>query len=443
MAISDIIKYEGDNTTFIWKHPTEDFNTTTQLIVHESQEAIFFANGQALDLFGAGRHTLETSNIPLIRNAFNLVTGGQMPFHCEVYFINKVEQLAIKWGTNSKVQYLDPVYGFPLSIGASGEMSLRGDDSRKLLVKVVGTETVLTREHISEYFRMFLNARIKSYIAQEMKAKSISIFEVDARLVEFSDDVQTMLTQDFSDYGVALEKFFVTTIAKPDGDLQYEQFKELHFRQYADVKDAQIRQNVGMIEQETEAKKTVIEASATAQKRQIEGYDYRTERSYDVAEKVAQNEGVGEFASAGIGLGMMGGVGLGFGAAVANTTKGAMGPIIAGGNPMASPPTGSGNPPSPVDIESSPPGAAAVPPVNTSPDAPDVVQVCMNCGERLSSGAVFCMKCGSKVKIPQVTYCANCGAETPPGGNFCIKCGTPVGQAPSGQSDTGREKEEE
>ena len=64
--IADVIKYEGDNTTFIWKHPCEDFNSLTQLIVHESQEAIFMMNGQALDLFGPGRYTLETQNIPLI-----------------------------------------------------------------------------------------------------------------------------------------------------------------------------------------------------------------------------------------------------------------------------------------------------------------------------------------------------------------------------------------
>ena len=57
--IAEIIKYEGDNSTFIWKHPSEDFNSLTQLIVHESQEAIFFMNGQALDLFGPGRYTLE------------------------------------------------------------------------------------------------------------------------------------------------------------------------------------------------------------------------------------------------------------------------------------------------------------------------------------------------------------------------------------------------
>ena len=55
MAIADIIKYEGNNTTFVWKHPAEDFNCLTQLIVHESQEAVFFMNGQAQDVFGPGR----------------------------------------------------------------------------------------------------------------------------------------------------------------------------------------------------------------------------------------------------------------------------------------------------------------------------------------------------------------------------------------------------
>ena len=97
--ISQIIRYEGDNSTFIWKHPCEDFNTTTQLIVHESQEAVFFMNGQALDSFGPGRHTLETQNIPLIKKFINIPTDGKTPFHCEVYFINLTEQMAIRWGT--------------------------------------------------------------------------------------------------------------------------------------------------------------------------------------------------------------------------------------------------------------------------------------------------------------------------------------------------------
>lgn len=101
--IVQVIKYEGDNNTFIWKHPREDFNLGSQLIVHESQEAIFFMNGQALDLFGPGRYTPNTQNIPLIGGAVKLVTDGETPFHCEVYFINKTEQMGIKWGTDSKV----------------------------------------------------------------------------------------------------------------------------------------------------------------------------------------------------------------------------------------------------------------------------------------------------------------------------------------------------
>ena len=121
--IAEVIKYEGDNTTFIWKSPLEDFNSMTQLIVHESQEAIFFMNGQALDLFGPGRYTLETQNVPMLGKFLNRVTGDQTPFHCEVYFINKTEQMAIKWGTDSRVEYMDPQYGFMLSIGACGEMT--------------------------------------------------------------------------------------------------------------------------------------------------------------------------------------------------------------------------------------------------------------------------------------------------------------------------------
>jgi len=81
------------------EHPCEDFNSLTQLIVHESQEAIFMMNGQALDLFGPGRETLETQNIPKIGKFLNRATGDTTPFHCEVYFVNKTVQMGIKWGT--------------------------------------------------------------------------------------------------------------------------------------------------------------------------------------------------------------------------------------------------------------------------------------------------------------------------------------------------------
>lgn len=327
--IADIIKYEGDNSTFIWKHPCEDFNYLTQLIVHESQEAIFFMNGQALDMFGAGRYTLETQNIPLIGKVLNKATDDKTPFHCEVYFINKTEQMNIKWGTDSRVQYIEPTYGFPLSIGASGEMSLRAEDSRKLLLKLVGTESYLGQQQLTNYFRSFLMTRVKTYIAQVMKTNSINIFEIDENLTIFSNAIKNLLVGDFADYGVSLEQFFVTTILKPDGDRQYEKFKELHFRQYSDIAEAKLKQQTDLIYAETEAQKTIIDSKAQATKRAQEGYTYQQERGFDVAEKVAQNEAVGEFTNMGVGFGTMAGVGGAVGGMVGGMMNDAMGTATA------------------------------------------------------------------------------------------------------------------
>jgi len=386
MPIAEVIKYEGDNSTFVWKHPAEDFNTNSQLIVHESQEAIFFLNGQPMDLFGSGRYTLETANIPILQKIKNLPTSGVSPFHCEVYFVNKVEQMAIRWGTDSKIQYMEPTYGFPLAIGANGEMSLRVSDSKRLLVNLVGTECNLSQERLVSYFKAFLMTKVKTYIAQVMKKSAINIFEIDEHLIEFSDELKKHLQPDFDAYGVALERFFVTSVAKPDGSQQYEKFKELYFRQYADVAEARLRQQVQIIDQETETRKMVVEAQGIAQKRSIEGYTYQQERGFDVAEKVAENEGTGNFSSAGIGLGMIAGVSGAVGNAVGNTFNTA----ISGMN-------------SPI-VENQP-----------------LQKFCDNCGASIAPGVMFCEECGSSV-IPQPS-CLRCGYIYERPGKFCPKCG--------------------
>ena len=327
MNIAEVIKYEGDNSTFIWKHPSEDFNSFTQLIVHESQEAIFFMNGQALDSFGPGRHTLETQNIPKIGKLFNRTTNNETPFHCEVYFINKTEQMSIRWGTDSQVQYMEPTYRFPISLGASGEMSLRVDNGRKLLLKLVGTESVLSQSKLVTYFKAFLMTRIKPYIASYMRSNAVSIFELDEHLMTFSNVLKEQLAPDFLDYGISLERFFVTNVVKPDGESSYERFKKLFFDQSIGIQEERLQQQRELIRQETASKKAVMQSAARAQSRQQEGYTYQQERGFDVAQDLARNEGVGNFTNAGIGLGMMAGVGGGMGAAVANLTTQAMSPI--------------------------------------------------------------------------------------------------------------------
>ena len=399
-AIAQVIKYEGDNTTFVWKHPTEDFNTTTQLIVHQSQEAIFFMNGEALDLFGAGRHTLETQNIPMIRKIINIPTGGVTPFHSEVYFINKTEQMAIKWGTDSKVQFVEPTYKFPLQIGASGEMSLRIEDARKFLIKLVGTVRGFTQEELMKYFRAILMTKVKSYIVQIIQDQKINIFEIDAHLTQFSDDIKARLEQEFLDYGVALERFFVTNIVKPDGDPIYENFRQLFFRSFADIRDAEIRQQVGVIDETTMAKRVVIESQGIAQKRNIEGYTYQQERSFDVSEKLAENEGAGNFSSAGIGLGMMTGVGGVVGGTVGTIFQGAMEPML---NPQ---------PPNQAVAGQSVPGHPEQQPV----------AFCENCGHQFTGGMMFCDECGVPLQVKPT--CRVCGFVFERASKFCPKCGT-------------------
>lgn len=387
MKIAEVLKYEGDNSTFIWKHPSEDFNSLTQLIVHESQEAVFFMNGQALDLFGPGRYTLETQNIPKIGKFFNRVLGDQTPFHCEVYFINKAEQMAIKWGTDSKVQYIDPTYGFPISIGASGEMSLRAEDSRKLLLKLVGTESYLGQQKLVSFFRAFLMTRVKTYIAQIMKMNAINIFEIDENLVMFSESLHTLLIPDFEDYGVSLERFLVTNIVKPDGDRQYERFKELHFRQYADIAEAKLHQQTDLIQAQTEAQKIVIDSQAQATKRVQEGYTYAQERGFDVAQDVAKNQAIGQFTNMGVGFGTMAGVGGAIGGLVGNAVTGAM---------------------------------------KQEQNTAETIRFCENCGAKLIPGMMFCEECGTPVPAG-IEKCTNCGYVFERPGKFCPKCGTKRG----------------
>lgn len=383
--VADVIKYEGDNSTFIWKHPCEDFNSFTQLIVHESQEAVFFMNGQALDIFGAGRYTLETQNIPKLGKILNRTTGDKTPFHCEVYFINKAEQMAIKWGTDSKVQFIEPTYGFPISIGASGEMSLRADDSKKLLLKLVGTENDLSQTKLVQYFRAILMTKVKSYLAQTIKSQKIDIFEIDEKLQELSITLNEILRPDFEDYGVALEKFFITTIVKPDDDAQYEKFKSLHFRQYADIAEAKLRQQVSIINEQTKAQQTIIESQAMATKRAQEGYTYQQERGFDVAEGFANNEGVGQFTNMGVGLGMMTGVG------------GTMAGVVGGAVNNA---------------------------LNGTQQSKEKASnaFCEHCGAKLVDGSTFCEECGTPV-VKSSDVCKNCGYKFERTGKFCPKCG--------------------
>lgn len=261
-----VIKYEGDNQTFVWKHPIEDFNTGSQLLVHESQEAIFFLNGQALDLFGPGKYTLETESMPVLKKVYDLPTGNQNPFHAEVYFINKTVQMSIKWGTDSRVRFIEPNTGLPLDIGASGELNLQVSDSRKLLVKLVGTMGGIAydgdgknfSQSLRNCFRPLISTTVKSNLAAEIKNEKINILEIDERLELLSVALGRKISAGFEEYGLTVPQFYVTNVALPEDDPNFKKIRSLISAAYFGVREKEVETDI-----EIARRKKVLEQQAT------------------------------------------------------------------------------------------------------------------------------------------------------------------------------------
>lgn len=233
--LASVIKYEGNNSVFVWKSPIEDFRYGSQLIVHESQEAIFFKDGQALDLFGPGRYTLETQQLPLLDKAYILPTGGEGTFHSQVYFINKTVQMAVKWGTPDKLRFIDPLTGVPLQIGASGTLNLLVSNSRKLLIKLVGTMKGIAWEDGNEFaqslsvsFRPLISNEVKIELSKILADEAIDILEIDAYLELISKRLHKRLAPSFEEYGLTIPQFYVTNIVLPEDDPNFKRIRDLH-----------------------------------------------------------------------------------------------------------------------------------------------------------------------------------------------------------------------
>lgn len=432
-GLASIIKYEGDNETLVWKHPIEDFNLGSQLIVHESQEAIFFRDGQALDLFGAGRYTLETQQLPILEKLYHLPTDTEGTFHSEVYYINMATQMGVKWGTDSKVRLFDPASGLHVELGASGEFNIRVINSRKLLLKLVGTtgelrQDVLLGNNGKGLFRSMVMTQVKSHLAAAIRENSISVLEIDERLMELSEALRDKINPRLSEYGLELPEFYISRVVTPDDDPNFRKMKEQYAEQYLKVRDEQIRRNVAQaaaerktVEAQTEAQMKIIgaqgdaealkiqkqaeaeayrmQAAAEAEEMRMKGYTYQQETARQVGLEAMQNgitgglggnaNGLGDIASLGVTLGAMG--------SVVNMAKDALNPVMDSATQM---------------------GQAIGSAV--SADAWD----CMECGQKNIS-TKFCPECGAKKPEPKKADtwdCPNCGNKNIMG-KFCGECG--------------------
>lgn len=226
MAIVDVVKHDGNADIFAWKYPNQELGTWTQLIVNESQEAILFKGGQALDLFGAGRHTLETQNIPLLQTVVNVPFGGKSPFTAEVWFVNKINSLDVKWGTTAPLQLQDPKYEIIVGVRSFGQFGVKIEDTRKFLLKLIGTVPVFDKDALVKYFRGVLMMNIHELISTYLIHKKISILEINAYIGEMSKHIEQRVGPVFEEYGIRLLNFYIDSINMSDNDPATSRLKE-------------------------------------------------------------------------------------------------------------------------------------------------------------------------------------------------------------------------
>ena len=218
MAIVDRVKWDGSPDVLAYKYPSTELSTWTQLIVNESQEAFLVRGGVYEGPFGAGRHTLSTENIPILRAVIGLPFGGESPFSAEVWFVNKLVNLDITWGTPDPIQLEDPKYHVMLPVRAFGQYGIEVIEPKRFLLKLVGTLPDFTAEKLSEYFRGVFITRIKTEIANSILTLGTSILEISTKLDVISNTLKISLNKELEEYGVRLKQFNIHSINVPESD---------------------------------------------------------------------------------------------------------------------------------------------------------------------------------------------------------------------------------
>ena len=181
MAIIDLVEWlnTASEPVYAWKFRENNLSTYTQLIVRESQEAVLFSKGRLIGKFGPGKHTLDTENLPGLRNFFGIPFGGKNPFMAEVWFVNKLLPLNIDWETDGMPHH-DPDYQTMVPLVAKGQYGLRVDDAERFLVQLVGTADRFTADELTRHFRGELVSKTKTAILQFMSFHGLGVKRVNA-----------------------------------------------------------------------------------------------------------------------------------------------------------------------------------------------------------------------------------------------------------------------
>lgn len=281
MALIDVVKCEMDGKLLCEKFPSDDLRLGTQLVVYNAQTAFFVKGGVVCDEFTAGTYTIKTKNIPLLNKIINLPFGSKSPFQAEVWFVNHISKLDMKWGTPQPLQLEDPRYGVIVPVRAFGQYGIKISNARKFMETLIGNMSSFSAEQIDSYFKGKMIASLNVLISQKIAKDKISILDINTNLLEMSEYCKAQIQQSMEQYGIELCDFTIMSINVPQDDPSIVKLKA--------AKDEMARINI------------------------IGRDNYQMGRSFDVLETAAGNTGAGgQMAAMGAGLG----AGVGFGAMV-------------------------------------------------------------------------------------------------------------------------------
>jgi excisionase family DNA binding protein len=217
--VFDVVEYPNEmKDEIVHRIPEQgagDFRIGSQVIVRESQSAAFYRDGKALDVFGPGRHTITTANIPVLIDYIGKAFNDRSPFTAEVYFVSMREFVDQKWGTPQPIIVRNP--GMALGVAllqGYGAYGFQVSDPQQFVTQVVGVNGAYRTTDIQARLRSMLLSKLQDLLGETTAAKNVP--ELIALVEEIGAGVRAKAQDDFKALGLTLKAFYVESLKPSD-----------------------------------------------------------------------------------------------------------------------------------------------------------------------------------------------------------------------------------